>query len=60
MTYPIILNFDQSVGEINNAKIIDVTQWQDTIRFGCSEKKFCQFKAELQQYLHEHYCTVFM
>lgn len=60
MTYPIILNFDQSVGEINNAKIIDVTQWQDTIRFGCSEKKFCQFKAELQQSLPEHYCTVFM
>ncbi|OCF97060.1 arginase family protein [Gilliamella sp. wkB308] len=60
MTHPIILNFDQSVGEINNAKIIDVTQWQDTIRFGCSEKKFCQFKAELQQSLPEHYGTVLM
>lgn len=60
MTHPIILNFDQSVGEIKNAKIIDVTQWQDTIRFGCSEKKFCQFKAELQQSLPEHYGTVLM
>lgn len=60
MRYPVILNFDQSVGEINNAKKIDVTKWQDTIRFGCSEKKFRQFRDILQHTLTENYSTVLM
>ncbi|OCG20983.1 hypothetical protein A9G11_08575 [Gilliamella sp. wkB108] len=60
MRYPVILNFDQSVGEINNAKKIDVTKWQDTIRFGCSEKKFRQFRDILQHTLTENYGTVLM
>lgn len=60
MRYPVILNFDQSVGEINNAKKIDVTKWQDTVRFGCSEKKFRQFRDILQHTLTENYGTVLM
>ena len=60
MTSPVILNFDQSVGELSDAKTIDLTQWQDVIRFGCSEKKFHKFKKLLQQSLPEHYGTVLM
>lgn len=60
MTLPVILNFDQSVGEINEAKTIDFTQWQDVIRFGCNEKNFQKFKMQLQQALPENYGTVLM
>ena len=60
MTCPIILNFDKSVGKINNARTIDVTEWQDAIRFGCTEKKFFQFKNVLQQSLPDKYGTVLM
>lgn len=60
MIYPVILNFDQSVGEIKNAKTIDVTKWQDTIRFGCSANKFRAFKKTLQQSLPEHYGPILM
>lgn len=60
MTYPVILNFDQSVGEINHANMIDVTHWQDDIRFGCSVKKFREFARSLQQLLPENHGTVLM
>lgn len=60
MKCPIILDFDQSVGEISDAKKIDLTAWQETLRFGCSRTKFQQFSAQLQQFLPEHYGTVLM
>lgn len=60
MTCPVILNFDKSVDKINNACTIDVTDWQDVIRFGCTDKKFCQFKQVLQQSLPDSYGTVLM
>ncbi|OCG62468.1 arginase family protein [Gilliamella sp. Fer4-1] len=60
MTSPIILNFDHSVGQINDAKTIDVNNWQESIRFGCSEKKFKQFQLLLEQSLPENYGTVLM
>ncbi|WP_294614811.1 arginase family protein [uncultured Gilliamella sp.] len=60
MTFPVILNFDQSVGEIKHANMINVTHWQDSIRFGCSEKKFRQFSHSLQQLLPENHGTVLM
>lgn len=60
MTCPIILNFDRSVGEINNARTIDVIEWQDAIRFGCTEKKFFHFEKVLQQSLPDKYGTVLM
>ncbi|MWN90433.1 hypothetical protein GQ597_06945 [Gilliamella sp. Pra-s65] len=60
MTCPIILNFDQSVGKIDHANTIDVTQWQDAIRFGCTKKTFNQFNNVLQQFLPESHGTVLM
>ncbi len=60
MTCPIILNFDNSIGKINNARTIDVTEWQDAIRFGCTEKKFFQFENVLQKSLPDKYGTVLM
>ena len=60
MTCPVILDFDQSVGEITPATTIDVTKWQDTIRFGCSKKAFRKFDTQLQQLLPAHYGTVLL
>lgn len=60
MTHPIILNFDHSVNDIKDANIIDLTDWQDVIRFGCSQQKFNQLRNYLQQYLPSTYGTVLM
>ncbi|AWM80027.1 hypothetical protein DKL61_06465 [Gammaproteobacteria bacterium ESL0073] len=60
MSSPIILNFDDSVINIKNATTIDLTSWQDDIRFGCSKSKFNQLKHYLDQHLPETYGTVLM
>ncbi|OCG11130.1 hypothetical protein A9G24_09745 [Gilliamella sp. App6-5] len=60
MTCPIILNFDRSVGDICYARTVDVIQWQDTIRFGCTKKQFSQFKQVLQESLPDTHGTVLM
>ena len=31
---PIVLDFDRSVGELPDALTIDLTDWQEAIRFG--------------------------
>ena len=60
MIDPIILNLDQSVGEIPNANQIDLTLWQETIRFGCTKKKFEHFGQNLYSLLPETLGTVLM
>lgn len=60
MNNPLILNFDQSVINIENATTIDLTDWQEDIRFGCSKTKFRQLKHYLDQNLPKNYGTVLM
>lgn len=60
MNSPLILNFDQSVINIKDATTIDLTSWQEDIRFGCSKTKFGQLKEYLDQKLPEHYGTALM
>lgn len=43
----VVLNFDDSVGIPLNSQNIDLTRWQEQIRFGCKWKEFQQ----LQNYL---------
>lgn len=60
MTNPIILDFDHSVGNLEGAVTLDLTGWQDDIRFGCSKRKFNSLNNELKQRLPESYGTVLM
>jgi len=60
MDSTIILDFDQSVGDIENALRIDLKNWQSTIRFGCSLKNFRRLDEKLQQDLPASYGTVLL
>ncbi|UUM26130.1 arginase family protein [Acinetobacter colistiniresistens] len=52
---PIVLNFDDSAGEFEGALRLDLSTWQEMIRFGC---KWNQFQA-LGNYLNQHLPTQF-
>lgn len=43
----VVLNFDDSAGIPDGAKNIDLSNWQETIRFGCSWKQFKQLENYL-------------
>ncbi|PIT47999.1 arginase family protein [Snodgrassella alvi] len=60
MNKTIILDFDHSTGSIADAVRIELWQWQEAIRFGCSQAKFKQLQAELAQQIPECYGTVLM
>ncbi|WP_392561824.1 arginase family protein [Orbus sturtevantii] len=56
----IILDFDQSVGTIENAISINLTDWQAAVRFGCSNKIFHQLATRLQHDLPLSYGTAML
>lgn len=60
MKNPIILNFDQSVNPIENALILNLMQWQDDIRFGCSMRQLNRLKDYLNATLPQNHGTVFL
>lgn len=60
MKNPLILNFDQSVGNIPHAYALNLTNWQEQIRFGCTKKQFNAFQQYLQSQLPTEYGTVLM
>ena len=47
----VILNFDASTGLIDSSLVLDLQQWQEDIRFGCSWKKFNLLSANLAEQL---------
>lgn len=51
MKTPIILNFDQSVGPIADAINIDLANYQEQIRFGCSKQDYRKLAHHLDQQL---------
>jgi hypothetical protein len=57
---PIILDFDGSVGTLPDALRIDLADWQEAIRFGCSMRRMDALARELDARLPEDYGTVFM
>lgn len=59
MKKPVILDFDGSVGAIQNATRIDLTSWQDMIRFATSWKNFNQLARLLDVNLPSEYGPVF-
>ena len=58
MNKTVILDFDHSTGSIPDAVRIELGQWQEVIRFGCSQTSFKKLQAELNQQLPEQYGTV--
>lgn len=55
---PVILDFDNSVGLVEGAARIDLNDWQETVRFGCSLKSFRNFTSFLQTKFPSEYGTV--
>ena len=57
---PIILDFDRSVGDLPDALTVDLADWQETIRFGCSNRRMEALARKLDAELPAEYGTVFM
>ncbi len=57
---PVILDFDQSTGDVPGATLIDLSAWQDDVRYGCSMKTFRRLDTFLERELPPDYGTVLM
>lgn len=57
---PVILDFDQSTGDIPGATLIDLSAWQDDVRYGCSMKTFRRLGNLLERQFPSDYGTVLM
>ena len=55
---PVILDFDQSIGHVEGATNIPMSEWQEAIRFGCSLETFRSLQKSLDKALPEQYGTV--
>jgi len=49
---PVVLNFDDSAGDPDDAVRVDLTSWQEIIRFGCKLKEFGELRTHLNQHVH--------
>lgn len=47
----VVLNFDDSTGLLESSFVLDLQQWQEEIRFGCSWKQFNQLATYLEEKL---------
>lgn len=56
---PLVLNFDNSAGELDNATTIELGEWQEAIRFGCSWRRFRQLRHHLAPLFPADYGCVF-
>ena len=57
---PVVLDFDRSVGALPDATIIDLADWQEAIRFGCSLRRFREVRDVIERRLPVAYGTVFL
>lgn len=60
MRHPVILNFDDSIGEIEQSIKINLTEWQESIRFGCSFAKYKKLATNINAQLPAQIGTVLM
>lgn len=60
MKHPVILNFDDSIGEIAHSSSINLTDWQELIRFGCSFANYNKLANLLNEQLPKQVGTVLM
>jgi arginase family enzyme len=57
---PLVLDFDRSVGALPGATVIDLGDWQEAIRFGCSRRRLRDVVAHLAPRLPARHGTVFL
>jgi hypothetical protein len=57
---PVILDFDRSVGDLPDALKIDLADWQEAIRFGCTNRTMENLARKLDTELPAEYGTVLM
>lgn len=57
---PLVLDFDGSVTPLPDAQVIDMSTWQDAIRFGCSFRVFHTLEHWLNQNMPSHYGPVLL
>ena len=56
---PVVLDFDGSVGALPGATIIELGQWQEAIRFGCSLARLREVRAVIERAMPATHGTVF-
>jgi hypothetical protein len=57
---PVVLDFDHSVGALPDATVIDLADWQETIRFGCSLRRMREIDAVIERQMPARHGTVFL
>lgn len=57
---PLVLDFDNSVGVLENADRIQLSEWQEAIRFGCSLRKLEALEQMLDNKLPREHGTVLL
>lgn len=60
MKAPLVLDFDRSVGALPGAQVIDLAEWQEAIRFGCSLRRFRAVVEAIERRMPADYGTVFL
>ncbi|MEO8459042.1 MAG: hypothetical protein ABI451_00805 [Dokdonella sp.] len=60
MKRSVILDFDQSVGAVQSAQVIDLREQRDAIRFGCGMRRMRELRVQLDSQLPPDYGTVFL
>lgn len=58
MSRPIVLMIDGSLQGLEGARMIELSDWHEAIRFGCSWSTWSRFKAALWERLPESHGTV--
>lgn len=57
---PLVLDFDGSLRGLEGARTLPLSDWQDTIRFGCGRSTWARFERFLDERMPERYGTVLM
>jgi hypothetical protein len=60
MNAPVVLDFDRSVGALPDARVIELGEWQEKIRFGCSRPRLRDVVARIESELPAHHGTIFL
>lgn len=57
---PLVLDFDRSVGALPGATVLELADWQEAIRFGCTLRTFARLRGHLDAVLPATHGTVLM
>jgi len=60
MSQPLVLDFDGSLTALENSNVIDLQNWQETVRFGCGMKNWRALRQTLDAKMPREHSTVLM